>query len=448
MDRNIGIAGTLVLIPAVSSANCDDELLNAATKFADTVIQHGRDIYGENHTPLFVDVLNVETLKSPDFFPQYGGGGEQHRILSNFACQQNLLRVLVCLSQLTGEDKYRQEAEKTTRCMFDHFWHDASGLFYWGTHRYIELENEGIQGEKGDVHELKGVYPFYDFLYEVEPDKTTRLIKGIWDAHIKDWSVLTFNRHGPYGHLDAAKVWAQEWKEPESDVRASGLTFFDAGSDLIYAGFLLGINAEDKKATLWAERMFEQFVRARDKTTHIMPYMSAREKNRNRGKMQFHFPNAYEPNLYIGMIPEEAIGHNDFAMLRMVERLAQGGYHEASKKLIRALCEHLIGYARHSYDAKGNIFRPIITDGTDLTGYKLPIDGYFGPKGKEMEPVEADDYFLPVYALAYRLNENSELWDTLRGLCRGNGLGDIGENPGDKPDLYKTKKIDVTLEDG
>ena len=124
---------------------------------------------------------------------------------------------------------------------------------------------------------------------------------------------------------------------------------------------------------------------------------------------------------------------------RVVERLAQAGYHEASKKLIGALCEHLIGYARYSYDAKGNIFRPIITDGTDLTGYKLPIDGYFGPKGKEMEPVEADDYFLPVYALAYRLHDNSELWDTLRSLCRGNGLGDIGEKPGDKPALdYST----------
>ena len=109
-----------------------------------------------------MDVLNVETLKSPDFFPKYGVGGEQHTILSNFACQQNLLRVLVSLSQLTGEDKYRLEAEKATRYMFDHFWHEASGLFYWGTHRYLMLEEGGIQGEKGDAHELKGAYPFYD----------------------------------------------------------------------------------------------------------------------------------------------------------------------------------------------------------------------------------------------------------------------------------------------
>lgn len=444
MDRNIGVTGALLLISTASGANCDDELMNTVTKFGDTVIQHGRDNYGKSRTPLFVDVLNVETLKSPDFFPKYGGGGEQHSILSNFACQQNLLRVLVSLSQLTGEDKYRLEAEKATRYMFDHFWHEASGLFYWGTHRYIILEEEGIQGEKGDVHELKGVYPFYDFLYEVDPDKTTRLIKGIWEAHISDWSVLTFNRHGPYGSFDAAKVWDREWKDPGSDVRASGLTFFDAGSDLIYAGFLLGINAEDKEAALWAERMFEQFVNARDNNTLIMPWMSARQKNRERGKMQFNFPNAYEPNLYVGMMPELAIGHNDYAMLRMVERLAQAGYHEASEKLKNALCEHLIGYARYSYNPKENVFRPIITDGTDLTGYKLPVSGYFGPEGKEMEPIEADDYFLPVYALAYRLREDKEIWNTLRSLCKGNGLGDIGKNPGDRPDLDYSTTVPYT----
>jgi len=32
LDWNIGIAGTLLLIPTVSGADCDDELLNAATK--------------------------------------------------------------------------------------------------------------------------------------------------------------------------------------------------------------------------------------------------------------------------------------------------------------------------------------------------------------------------------------------------------------------------------
>jgi len=46
LDRSLGIAGTFLLISAVSGATCDDELLNAAKKFADTVIQHGWNDYG------------------------------------------------------------------------------------------------------------------------------------------------------------------------------------------------------------------------------------------------------------------------------------------------------------------------------------------------------------------------------------------------------------------
>lgn len=47
-----------------------DEFLSAAAKFGDTVVKHGRDVYGPKHTPLFVTYLNRELLKSPAKIPQ------------------------------------------------------------------------------------------------------------------------------------------------------------------------------------------------------------------------------------------------------------------------------------------------------------------------------------------------------------------------------------------
>ncbi len=441
--RTICWSGTFVLVVAFLFASIsnmcsffrDGQIMGAVIKFADTVITHGRDNYGEKHTPLFVDVLNVETLRSPNCFPKGGRGEEWHTVLSNFAYQQNLLRVLVGLSKLTGEDKYRRGAEKAAKHMFSHCWDRNSGLFYWGTHRYWDLETEQVLEEKGSVHELKRVYPFYDFLHEVDPEKTALLIKGIWHAHILDWSILTFNRHGAYGEFDPTIVWDHDWKDPNPDTQADGLAFFNAGSDLIYAGLWLSMRTKDRKSSLWAERMFEQFVKGRDKTTFIMPHLSARAK-RERGKLQFRFPNAYEPNLYVGAeAPIDCVGHCDFSMLHIGERLEKAGRKVEGRKIIKHICEHLIGYAKYAYDHEKNKFKPIIIDGTDLTGYQLPEDGYFGPKGKTMETVEGDANFLPVYALAFRLQESKELWDTLRSLCKGNSLGDIGKAPGDKPQL-------------
>jgi len=412
-----------------------DELTDAVVMFADTVIEHGRDTYGERHTPLFVDVLNVETLKSPEIPKGLAGVRGSGVIMSNFSFQQNLLRVLVGLSNLTGETKYRREAERATRHVFQHQMHKDSGLFYWGVHTFMDVAGDNLRHHGNNQHEVKSTYPFYEFLYEVDPAKTERFIKNMWLAHIESWPLLTFNRHGAYRAYDQSRAWDHEWDNPGPDARARGLTFFNAGSDFIYAGFFLGMKAGDEKASLWAGRLFERFVVARDPTTRIMPSSSVRQSHRERGTAQFKFPNAFEPNLYIQYLPESIMGRADFAMLRTAEQLSQAGFEEASRKVVEPLCEHLIGYAKHAYDPSNNVFRPIITDGTDLTGYRLPTGGYYGPKGTVMETIPAGVEFLPSYALAFRLRRTPVLWETLRRLCRGNGLGDIGAEPAVRPQL-------------
>lgn len=44
----------------------DKAWMNAVIRFAETVLEHGRDTYGEKHTPLFTDTLDVDTMKAPD----------------------------------------------------------------------------------------------------------------------------------------------------------------------------------------------------------------------------------------------------------------------------------------------------------------------------------------------------------------------------------------------
>ena len=51
---------------ARSAADMDKARMNAAVKFAETVLKYGRDTYGEKHTPLFADMLEVDTLRAPE----------------------------------------------------------------------------------------------------------------------------------------------------------------------------------------------------------------------------------------------------------------------------------------------------------------------------------------------------------------------------------------------
>ena len=219
MNRAIVVVGLLLCILAFSGSTRGDEMIDAVTRFADTVVEHGRDRYGEKHTPMFVDVLNVDTLESPEIPKGLAGVNGPGVVMSNFAYQQNLLRTLVALSRLSGEDKYRLEAEKATRHLFEHHIHKESGLFYWGVHTFLELEGDSVRHYGNNQHEVKSVYPFYEFLYEVDPEKTERFIKSMWLAHIEEWPLLTFNRHGAYRSYDPSKTWDHAWDNPGPDVR-------------------------------------------------------------------------------------------------------------------------------------------------------------------------------------------------------------------------------------
>ena len=108
-------------------------------------------------------------------------------VLSNFSAQQNFIRVLVGLSNLTGDEKYRQRAEDNVRYYFDHY-QDKSGLLLWGGHRFVDLKTLQPEGpsEKEMVHELKNAYPYYDLMFAVNKPATVNFIRGFWDAHVYD----------------------------------------------------------------------------------------------------------------------------------------------------------------------------------------------------------------------------------------------------------------------
>jgi len=172
-------------------AHGDDEsrYIEAVRTFADTVLERGRDTYGDEHTPLFVDGLHVTTLD-----PVIWRWRDETWILSNFASQQPLLRTLDGLTVLTGQRKYRQAAEDAARHALEHL-SAPNGLLYWGGHFAWDLRDDRPVGQYSDVHELKNHQPYFPLMWRVCPAETSRLMEMIWAAHILDWSRLDYNRH-------------------------------------------------------------------------------------------------------------------------------------------------------------------------------------------------------------------------------------------------------------
>ncbi|NIP97612.1 MAG: hypothetical protein GWO24_30945, partial [Akkermansiaceae bacterium] len=245
--------------PEGPASPSDKERMDGLVRYARSVLNHGRDTYGEEHTPLFSDYLEVDTLKAPErmYIHRLGGPGPRSKqpfqpvISSNLAYQGNLMRFLVGISNLTGDPNYKEAYQECLRYCFEH--HAVpNGLLHMGHHRWVNLRTDHRDGNDwppgGSGHEMKRDYPYYPLFWETDPVATRRMLAAHWSSHLQDWGFMNFTRHGSYvKELDEEALWSQPVAEPVVGIVPGNLTFFDSGSDLIYAGAQLGILNNDDR---------------------------------------------------------------------------------------------------------------------------------------------------------------------------------------------------------
>ena len=442
-----GLALAVGLCCAASAMAQDSQRLNSVKTFADTVLDKAGDKYNHN-VPLLANGVDPRTGKQMEWIFPDG----RTAVLSNFSAQQNLMRVLVGLSNLTGDEKYRKRAEDNVRYYFDHY-QDKSGLLIWGGHRFVDLKTLQPEGpsEKEMVHELKNAYPYYDLMFAVNKPATANFIRGFWNAHVYDWKIMETSRHGEYGKK-MGKLWASEFEQQPPFFATKGLSFLNAGNDLIYSASLLYQYDGERGALTWAKRLAEQYVLPRDKKTGLGVYQFTQALKRaettddadthskygDRAQRQFGpelGADALEGNMMLKGRTSTIYSENALMQLALAKSLGADG-----ADIKKWTLDGLKAFATYAYDESSNTFRPMLANGTDLTNYELKRDGYYGKKGSVLKAYPAGNEFLLSYARAWTLEPDPQMWKVARGIARGQGLGDIGEpgGTGSKLDLNTT----------
>ncbi|WP_425400282.1 hypothetical protein [Aeoliella sp.] len=177
----------------------------------DTLIEHGRDDYGPNKTPLFMAVLDADTLRSPqdpllldslvrleDRIHRRGERG------TNLWYDQGLLQCLYRMSELTNDERYKNAADDYVSHFFKHCYkyNDPAhvylnGMPAWGTHVYWDCyeEKPAGDGEGNGPHEILVYRADWESMYRQDSAAVERLIEGIWRYHIVDKYAGLHNRH-------------------------------------------------------------------------------------------------------------------------------------------------------------------------------------------------------------------------------------------------------------
>ncbi len=434
-----------------------DKYLTAAAHFADAWLSYGVDNYGFKKSPLFADMVDSETLTAPRIGVAFDRNGlNKDMIISDMAGHQNFLRTLESLTRLTGVAKYRKAGQDAVRYMFDNY-QTSSGMLVWGEHYFVDLYTERPVQTKGALHEMKGYYPYYEFLYRVEPDKTKLMMEGIWAAHIS-WQSLAFGRHGGYKArtLDGS-IWDKPWKDPGIDYYTGSLSFSNSGFELVNGALQVGILSNDSRVTQWGQRLLYQFVRQANPDTHLIAYhLYHPTKDRRHDRLLKTFgrtyPTAREKNVYIqgGGAMTRTVG----GVLATYLEMCKDKKVELPEELRRALDRdidgirrHLVGYFKHVYNPKKHRLRYMVTDGTDLTGFKVTnsTKGYgarhVGPVKDGWVPMS----IFPSYSMGLKIfPDDRELWNALRTLLKNEGVGDIGSFDEKKPTINRQTQCDYS----
>jgi pectate lyase len=446
------ILAAAVICRADAVSDRDAERLQLVKNYADTILKDAADRYhAKDRSPLLaggIDVYTKEQLKW--VFPESANSPDgRAAVWSDFAVQQNFMRVLAALTNLTGDPKYKDAAKAQYAYYFAHQ-QDRSGLLQWGGHRFVDLLTLSPVGTRDGTpdspHELKNAYPYYDLMYEVNPAATAKFITAFWNAHVYNWRTLEISRHGRYG-LEPGSRWNSPFDNPAPYLETLGLSFLDAGNDLIYAGAMLYKLTGDKGALLWTKRLADQYVKARNPQTGLGAYQFTQprqqhapptDETRNdytfseygdRAKRQFgpDFPGhlVLEATVLFAEQARTIYCHNALMQIQVANTLG-----EAGKDMLEATRVGMDAFVNYALVPDRNLLRPMLTDGSDLSGFAIKRYGYYGSKGRVLDPYPAGPEFMLAYARAFLLTGDATLWKMARSSARAFGLGDIGETPG------------------
>jgi pectate lyase len=418
---------TVAAPPPLDKEGGSARYLKAATRFADRVLASGTDNYGVKHTPLFVDGLDAKTLSPAVWI----GPEHQQWVLSNWASQQPLVRLLVGLSAVTGDPHYKAAAEGAATFLLNNTT-TPNGLLPWGGHLAWDLTADQLVGEREHYHELKGHLPFLDILWQVNPKATQTLLQQIWGAHILNWSLLDYNRHGsitksvvvPWDHSFNARA-----PVPFPAV-GNNLAFVAPSISYMSSAFSLATHVPDHPSLQWGARLMLRWQQARNPDTGLSGgILSERKDDRAKRALGHRYPQISEARL---IAANQQIGRYHelpLAQLQFADLIKAGLPNQSAlvNDLVTGALFDLRTYWRVCFDPSAAGFRAVLTDGTLISGDGAK-SGYYD--SHSFAPQPADGQILWAFATAYGHSRAPQDWDAVRTLGQILKLGDFGTPQG------------------
>jgi hypothetical protein len=215
--------------------------LEVVRRYADTMIERGRDTYGPIKSGLLLSALDRTSLAPLKVRPAPPGGirrGDRpgrpwvEMNGANPMLDQNLLRMLYTLNDITGDRRYAKVADEELAWFFKNTMSPKTSLLPWGEHlSWDVIYDVPISGGDEMMHEYARPWMLWDRCFALAPEASAQFALGVWEHQIANHKTGGFDRHAPYfehGPVDGKDfprhgafyigTWCYAWKYTTNEV--------------------------------------------------------------------------------------------------------------------------------------------------------------------------------------------------------------------------------------
>ncbi len=183
-------------------------------RYADTMLKNGRDTYGPQKTGLFLSALDRHTpglLTNRPLAPEgawqqtkRAGAKDEPLTGANPQHDQNFLRLLYTLSELSGKAQYREAVNAELKWFLDNAQSTNTHLLPWGDYMsWNVIRDRPIDGS-GAVegsHQFYRPWMLWDRCFTLAPESSRKFALGLWEHQIANHENGGFNaRAGFFEH--------------------------------------------------------------------------------------------------------------------------------------------------------------------------------------------------------------------------------------------------------
>jgi len=251
--------------------------LHYAQAFADRLLETAKDTYGPVQTELWASVINAKTGKIPrpeEEVPATAGTRNHDRAVwgSNFYHDVSTVKLMFALSELTGEDRYREEAEAYVQSFLTYTQNPQTGLLGWGEHLYYHFYEDsvgvgiGIETQRDFSHEFLAATPPLELFWGIDSARTRKAIAGL-RYHFRGFQTQSylFNRHA---HWNVVRPDKENWYRYQ--FQRDGQPWIKHSALLSYSFYFLHAKTDEEKWAEWGNGVGTLYWRHRHPETDLV----------------------------------------------------------------------------------------------------------------------------------------------------------------------------------